>query len=101
MVHQRLVILRTLFYSLTQIKNKAALTSQGFEKLLNKPAISNVMSRNDLQIAFQRGSAGQKFIDLVQFCKLILQIYQQHILPSIGAGIDQPTFGSFVDQLME
>ena len=51
-VHENMVALRAVFYSLTPIKNKALLTLQGFEKLHSRPSISAAMTRFELQTEF-------------------------------------------------
>ena len=51
-VYESLIAIRTLFYSLTPIKNKAQLTLQGFEKLHQRPAIAAIISKFELTKEF-------------------------------------------------
>ena len=52
------------------------MTLTNFEKLATKPVISAVATKYELSAIFQQVCEGQKFIDLITFCKALLKLYE-------------------------
>ena len=83
-VYQICEIMRKVYYSLTPLKNKAFMTAQNFEKIMQKGIVASKMAKNgyqkvDLAISFQTASGNQRNVDFLGFCFVMSKFYEEKV----------------------